>query len=136
MRNVSRHRNKGVVLKYLYFLILLLTSNCAIAKVDEYYRYYQNSDKKFGEHEQNYSVYLKYDDPCFFIKKSTEKESKRFCEIGDSGLNLERDSVSIYPVDIVLFDDILSFIVAAPWNEQSCKMNIKTLNLSCKWTGK
>lgn len=80
-------------------------------------------------------VYIKRNDPCIFVDNFKKDKTTRFCKLGTSGLDLERDYPSIYVVSPSLLLDSVTFYVAAPWNEQKCKFDILNSTIICEGTG-
>ncbi|BES69274.1 hypothetical protein RE428_02920 [Marinobacter nanhaiticus D15-8W] len=64
------------------------------------------------------------------------KSKTRYCELGDSNLNLERDSPTVYATDITVNVAGVRFIAAAPWNEQECAIDVYDEAITCTATGK
>ena len=104
-------------------------------KIQEY-RYYQIDKDLPNGKGPFYAIYIMKNDPCIFIDDYRKNSTLKLCEMADSGLNLERDSPSIYPVEMKYFAGTFSFIVAAPWNEQECNISFPKLILTCEPTGK
>jgi hypothetical protein len=52
------------------------------------------------------------------------KQTKRFCKLGSSGLNLEKDYPSVYVIDLTNNGGEVNFIAAAPWSELQCNIDI------------
>ncbi len=60
----------------------------------------------------------------------------RYCNMGNSGVNLETSSPSAYATEFVFNGVNLRFIMAAPWNEQKCKIDLDDNSIFCEPTGK
>lgn len=99
------------------------------------FRYYQVDKNIPNGKGPFYAVYIKNNDPCIFVDDITEKTTHRFCKMGNSGFDLEKDYPSIYPVEMRMSGSF-HFYVAAPWNEQKCEIYLPRLRLTCKPTGK
>ncbi|MEP7730714.1 hypothetical protein [Marinomonas primoryensis] len=123
---------KHVVLSFVFLTLSFSSFGLDISN----YRYYQiNKDLPNGK-GPFYVVYIKKDDPCIFVDKIKDKTTHRFCRMGDSELDLEKNHPSIYPILMQLFGSRFSFVVAAPWNEQQCEIYLPRMELTCEPTGK
>lgn len=89
--------------------------------MDEFLFYQVN---KLGPRDNKYTdaVYLKKNDPSIIVEDMPSKKQQRFCKMGDSGLDLEKEYPTIYATDFRIGGSKLHFIVAAPWNEQRCSI--------------
>ena len=117
-------------------LALLMSSFSVVAGDINNYRYYQIDKDLPNGKGPFYAVYIKKNDPCIFIDDYRKDSTLRLCKMGESGLNLERDYPSIYPVEMKLFGGTFNFYVAAPWNEQECKIEFPEKEITCEPTGR
>ncbi|TBW53800.1 hypothetical protein EZI54_15030 [Marinobacter halodurans] len=101
--------------------------------IDNIVYYQTNFD--FKSQKEDIVAYVKKNDPCITVKLTDEGTSNRYCELGNSGLNLEKDSPTIYPVKMTVFAGSVYFTVAAPWNEQKCRIHAYKKQISCSSTG-
>lgn len=123
-------------MRILLLMLVLIPSLSRSESIDNYY-YYQLNKGGARNPKYTHAVYLRKDDPCIFLEDLDKKEKFRFCELGDSGLNLSTDYPTIWATDFHLISgNVFSFIVAAPWNEQQCEINIIKSQITCKSTGK
>ncbi|MEL6116367.1 hypothetical protein P0Y67_14205 [Photobacterium sp. SP02] len=99
------------------------------------YRYYQIWPTRPSSAEIG-SVYIKKDDPCITAYNKKKDSRKRYCQMGDSQLNLEKSYPTIYPTLIKFDGAILDFFVAAPWAEQKCSIDLSLEEIQCESTGK
>ncbi|MGY3569876.1 hypothetical protein [Vibrio paucivorans] len=122
-------------MKKIFAFILFISQYSYADSIDNYYYYQVN---KLGAKDSKYTtaVYLKKGEPCIIVEKLETGKKTKFCEMGESGFNLERDFPSVYPVGFQLVIEDLDFIVAAPWNEQKCSINLLDLSISCEATGR
>ncbi|MCM0148674.1 hypothetical protein KCN56_08895 [Photobacterium galatheae] len=122
-------------MRILILLTVFFSSISALADNVSNYDYYQvwkelPTDKPMG------AVFIKKSDPCIVVFNQSKATSKRFCKLLPSKLNFETDYPTIYPYKIT-FDGIsLEFIVAAPWAEQRCRIDLDREEISCIPTGK
>lgn len=107
----------------------------AVEKISDY-KYYQSDNFEYGEKKISYIAYIKTDDPCIYIKDIKMDNTTRFCKMGNSNIDLENDSVSVYPVRLSLFGGYLKFTIAAPWDEQKCQIDLYKKSINCESTGK
>ena len=121
--------------KYFLLFILFFSIN-AISEDINLYKYYQTDQIIPKRKTPHYIVYIKNNDPCIYAYNIKNNEETRFCEMGNTGLNLERDYPTIYPVNLTLRLGVFSFTVAAPWNEQKCEIFLPKNRLTCEPTGK
>ena len=122
----------------IYILLSIITFSAYSNEIENIseYRYYQIDKDLPNGKGPFYAVYIKKNDPCIFIYNYRKDSTLRLCEMGESGLNLERDFPSIYPVEMKLFGGTFNFYVAAPWNEQECKIEFPENEVTCKSTGR
>ncbi|TDO99759.1 hypothetical protein DFP79_0762 [Marinomonas balearica] len=116
------------------FFLIFFSIGVFADDIDQY-RYYQTDQILPKRKSAHYIVYIKNNDPCIYTYNLREKKTVRFCEMGDSGLNLERNYPSIYPVDLTLRLGGFDFKVAAPWSEQKCQIYFPRMKLTCEPTG-
>jgi hypothetical protein len=116
---------KIIFLIFLSFPFLIYADD-----ISEYeYEYYAKSS--------SYVAYIKSDDHCIYGGDIEENDIKKYCDMGSSGINLTRDHPSVYAVELHLsVRAVLSFIVAAPWNEQKCKADLYENSITCEPTGR
>ena len=117
-------------------LVLLVSSISVVADDIIQYKYYQTDNIVPNKRAPYYAAFLKFDEPCLFVKDFRKNETQEYCQLGDSGLDLKRDYPSIYPVDMTISGLTLYFIVAAPWNEQECEIFFPKKSITCKSTGR
>ncbi|AWX98952.1 hypothetical protein A8139_02275 [Marinomonas primoryensis] len=113
-----------------YFFIFSFLSFKVNSEGIRDYKYYQM------DYSERYAVYVKKSDPCINVEALNKGTVKRFCEMGDSELNLEKDALSIYVSRPIIIGPFLNFIVAAPWNEQKCRIDLDKNTVTCEPTGK
>lgn len=114
------------------FIISLSVSAEEISK----YRFYQTDNIIPEGREAYYAAFIKNDNPCIFVKDLRENKIQEYCKMGESGLDLKNDYPSIYPSRVRMTGTTLYFIVAAPWNEQKCKISFPHSLIQCESTGK
>ncbi|WP_299489901.1 hypothetical protein [uncultured Shewanella sp.] len=122
-------------------MILILILSIFYQSVNAYAL--QIDNLKFYQTNYNYDTkkediiaYVLKDDPCITVQVLPNKKTKRYCQMGKSGLNLEQDSPTIYVTDLYVSPGSISFIVAAPWNEQQCQIMPFTNEINCEPTGR
>lgn len=99
------------------------------------YKFYQTDNYVPNGREPFYAAYIKNDSPCIFIKDIKKDKTQEFCQMGDTPFDLKRDTPSVYPIQMTISAFTLHFIVAAPWNEQKCEIDLIESNISCESTG-
>ena len=114
-------------MKYFFCFFCFFAFTASADDIDEY-RYYSN--------DGSYMAYIKKNDNCVYGGSIKKGIMKQYCEMDKSGLNLKKDYPTIYATNLLLAFGRLSFIVAAPWGEQKCKINLHKNNISCEPTGK
>ena len=117
-------------------LALLISSFSVVADQIGQYKYYQTDNIISEGRDAYYAAYIKNDNPCIFVKDLRENKTREYCKMGDSGLDLKNDYPSIYPSRVRITGTTLYFIVAAPWNEQSCKISFPHNLIQCESTGR
>lgn len=122
----------------MFKVLLLVFSFSVFAAPPESIQGYLNYQliKSTPDHDAEGSVYLLKSDPCVYIEIFKKNKTQRFCQIGDSGINLNVDHPSAYIIDLTNDGHTIYFNVAAPWDEQYCEISVSTLEISCKPTGK
>ena len=122
-------------MKYLNLLLLIFCSHHVIAiSITDFYLYQTDYDIKTKE--ETLSVYLLKNEPCIIVESFKNKEKNKYCELGDSGLNLSKEFPSIRVYDLSVSGPNIYFKVAAPWNEQSCRIFVPKKEISCEPTGR
>ncbi|QUJ69390.1 hypothetical protein KDD30_21735 (plasmid) [Photobacterium sp. GJ3] len=121
-------------MKIIYTMLLVFSFE-SIADEISNYRYYQIWPTRPSSSEIG-SVYIKKDDPCIIVYNKKKNSRKRYCQMGDSQLNLEKSYPTIYPTRLSFDGANLSFLVAAPWAEQKCKIHLGREEIQCESTGK
>ncbi|WP_330960246.1 hypothetical protein [Photobacterium sp. 53610] len=124
-------------MKNKFILILLSIGFSVEAYADDInqYRYYQIWQGRPSGADKG-SVYIRKDDPCITVYNKNKDSRKRYCQMGSSQLNLEKEYPTIYPT-MMRFDGAnLYFLVAAPWAEQKCKIHLGREDIQCESTGK
>jgi hypothetical protein len=113
--------------KIIFSLILLLSFSVYADDVSLY---------KFYANDGSYMAYIKKNDPCIYAGYIKENDIRKYCEMGSSNINLQKNSPSVYVSRFSLFGPYLDIIVAAPWNEQECEIYLPKNRLTCESTGK
>ncbi|MBV7262783.1 hypothetical protein KCG43_12325 [Photobacterium sp. WH24] len=121
-------------MKFIYMLILMLSIDVVADDVSNY-RYYQNWQTRPNAKEKG-SISIRKDDPCITVYNKKKQSRKRYCQMGDSQLNLEKSYPTIYPTRLSFDGANLSFLVAAPWAEQKCRVHLGREEIQCEPTGK
>ncbi|WP_123636740.1 hypothetical protein [Marinobacter sp. R17] len=98
------------------------------------YKFYA-TDYRLKSGIEHFAAYVIKSDPCITVD-IFKGSKKRYCELGDSGINLERDAPSVYATDITVDISGVRFIAAAPWNEQECSIDVYSEEITCSATGK
>jgi hypothetical protein len=114
----------------ILWMLAFLFSVCVKADDISEYRYYQTSMSG------SYLAYLKKDDACVYAGDLEGNDIRKYCKMGNSGLNLKTDSPTIYAAVFTLELSSLSFTVAAPWNEQKCIVSMSKNTIVCESTGR
>lgn len=96
--------------------------------------YYQ-SNYDYKTKKEDIIAYVLKDDPCVTVQTLSNDKTKRYCKMGESGLNLKTDNPSIYVMKLYVSPGSVNFIVAAPWNEQRCRIMAVSEEISCQSTG-
>jgi len=81
-------------------------------------------------------MYQLKSDPCIYLEMFKANKTKRFCQLGDSGMDLEKDYPSVYAARLTVSLGGIAFIAAAPWSEQQCNIDIDKFEIYCKPTGR
>lgn len=123
-------------MRILSFIFACIASLSVSAEDIAKYRYYQTDNIIPEGRDAYFAAYIKNNNPCIFVKDIRENNTLEFCQMGDSGLNLKSDYPSIYPSRLRMSGTTLYFIVAAPWNEQKCKISFPHNQIQCEPTGK
>ncbi|MCM0148678.1 hypothetical protein KCN56_08915 [Photobacterium galatheae] len=98
------------------------------------YRYYQIWQGRPSGADKG-SVFIKKDDLCITVYNKRENSQKRYCQMGSSQLNSEKEYPTTYPTMMSFDGAILYFYVAAPWNEQKCSIDLLSKEIQCEATG-
>jgi hypothetical protein len=112
----------------MIFLLMLLLPYLANADDVSLYKFYAN--------DGHFIAYLKKNDPCVYAGYIKEGDIHRYCEMGDSGINLEKNNPTAYATNFTFKGASIHFIMAAPWNEQECTISMSRKKITCKPTGK
>ena len=123
-------------MKKWIILALLVSSFSVVADDISNYKHYQIDSNISDGRGPFYAVYIKNDNPCIIAKNFKDASTTEYCKMGNSGLDLKRDHPSIYPSDLTISALTLSFIVAAPWNEQKCEIYFPEKSITCESTGR
>ncbi|WP_299494179.1 hypothetical protein [uncultured Shewanella sp.] len=119
------------------FLVCIFVTHSAFANdaltINNIVYYQSNYDYK--SKKEDIIAYVLKNDPCITVQVFPDGKSKRYCQMGESGLNLEKDSPTIYVTDLYVSPVSVSFTIAAPWNEQQCKIKAFANEINCKPTG-
>ncbi|MGB0944580.1 MAG: hypothetical protein ACPGUE_19395 [Marinomonas sp.] len=102
----------------------------------ENYRFYQTDNIIPDNNSPYFSAFIKKNNPCIFVKDLKKNTTHEYCKMGNSGLDLKRDTPSIYPTRVYILGSTLFFNVAAPWNEQRCEIFLGDKSITCEPTGK
>ncbi|WP_203141923.1 hypothetical protein [Marinobacter mangrovi] len=116
-----------------FVLMATLSTNLASATLSEY-RFY-GTDYRLNSGREHFAAYVLKSDPCITVDV-IKGSKKRYCELGSSGINLERDAPSVYATNITVDVSGVRFIAAAPWNEQECSIDVYNEEITCAATGK
>ncbi|MFH4817741.1 hypothetical protein [Vibrio alginolyticus] len=114
---------------------IALTSLSAVANVNTDYRFYA-TDYRLDTQKERFVAYVLKSDPCIAIKILKSGETTRYCKLGDSGLDLEKNAPTVYAGRINIVAGSVNFIAAAPWNEQECDIDIYNKTIGCTSTGR
>ncbi|NOH82468.1 hypothetical protein F0249_01495 [Vibrio sp. 03-59-1] len=121
-------------MKRLIFAMALVSLS-AMANIDTSYRFYA-TDYSLNTKKERFAAYMLKSDPCINVKMFKSNEETRYCKLGESGLDLERDAPTVYAGWVNVDSSGVRFIAAAPWNGQKCHINIHKKTISCSPTGK
>ncbi|WP_299021968.1 hypothetical protein [uncultured Photobacterium sp.] len=113
---------------------IALISSSAMANVNTDYRFYA-TDYSLDTQKERFAAYMIKSDPCITVKMFKSNETMRYCKLGDSGLDLERDTPTVYAGWVNVDSSGVRFIAAAPWNEQKCHINVHNKTINCSPTG-
>ena len=129
MRRLSwgRKKTEGTRMKIVLSLILLIPF---LAHADDISNY------KFYANNGSYMAYVKKSDHCIYGGYIKDNNIHRYCEIDNIKSNLEKSHPSVYVSRFSLFGSYLDVVIAAPWNEQKCRLDLLNNNISCKPTEK
>ncbi|KJZ11468.1 hypothetical protein TW85_16675 [Marinomonas sp. S3726] len=123
-------------MKLFLVFFLSLSSLYVSAEMEMLYKYFQTDNVVPNGREPHYFVYIKNDNPCIFIDDLRKNLTTEFCDIEGTDYNFKHDFPSIYPANIRISGSSLYFIVAAPWNEQKCRIYLPRQKLTCEPTGR
>jgi hypothetical protein len=115
--------------KIVLMIVFSLSINVRADDIS-HYRYYETN------RSESYLVYLKKNDPCIHAGYIKENDMYRYCEMGDSGINLEESAPSAYATEFTFNGVSVNFIMAAPWNEQKCRIDLDENSIFCEPTGR
>lgn len=121
--------------KFIPILLFIGFSVEAYADDINQYRYYQIWQGRPSGADKG-SVYIKKDDPCITVYNKKNQSRKRYCQMGDSQLNLEKNYPAIYPIRLSFDGANLSFLVAAHLAEKKCRIHLGREEIQCTPTGK
>lgn len=121
--------------KFIPILLFIGFSVEAYADDINQYRYYQIWQGRPSGAEKG-SVYIKKDDSCITVYNKKKLSRKRYCQMGISQLNLDKSYPTIYATRLSFDGANLSFLVAAPWAEQKCRIHLGREEIQCEPTGK
>ncbi len=116
------------------FIFTFISFNVFASEISEdisKYRYFQTSDFKYGKHKSTYVVFIKYDDPCIFVRNVNMNEPERICEMEGSEFNLERDSNTIYLGRFKLSPSNFKFGIFSEKKEQLCEVDLINISAKC-----
>ena len=82
-------------MRLLILIVVICTSPFACSESMNQYDYYQtNYDRR--NNTETYAVYIIKGDKCLTVKSLKSGKTKRYCELGKTGLDLERDYPNVY----------------------------------------
>jgi len=123
------------VIRTLLISFILLNSSVVMPTGIENFIFYQSNFDQSTK-EESFAAYMTKNSPCFYIKIFATKEEIKYCKIEGIDLDLEKDFPSIYIGEQSVEGSSAYFTVAAPWNEQRCRVYIPKKKLTCKPTGR
>ncbi len=84
---------------------------------------------------ETFSAYMLRNNPCLFIEVFSTGETLKFCKIEGTDWDLEKDFPSIFIGEQSVNSSSVFFTVAAPHNEQRCRVFVPRKKITCTPTG-
>lgn len=125
------------MIRFLFSISILISGSVFsnnVLNLNDIIYYQSNYDSE--SKSEDLIAYITKQDPCISVINLDDNKTKRYCEMGNSGINLEKEYPTAYVLKLYVSPISVSFIVAAPWNEQKCKILAFHEKITCEPTGK